>query len=72
MNNNRVDSFHQLERRITISVEMTSTEIFLAKYNGFFFYYEPDIASRRPNPYSAVSRPVNTSNADDIYNDMFN
>lgn len=66
-----IDSFEQLHRRITLTINMTDTEIFTADYDSARKCYVTDPTSSRPNPYSAVSRPPMTVHAKDVYDSMF-
>ena len=68
---NMIDSFGQLNRRITLTINMTDTEIFTATYDNTKGYFTNDPTSHKPNPYSAASRPPMTISAEDIYNSMF-
>lgn len=66
-----IDSFEQLNRRITLTINMTDTEILAATYNSNKQCYATDPASSRLNPYSTASRPPMLVSAKDIYNSMF-
>ncbi len=68
---NMIDGFEQLNRRITLTINMTDTEIFTASYDHTKNDFVIDPASRRPNQYSTVNRPPMTVNANDIYASMF-
>lgn len=68
---NLIDNFEQLNRRITLAVNMTDTEILAAKYDDVNKSYVTAPASSRPNPYSTASRPPMAVSAEDIYNSMF-
>ncbi len=68
---NLIDNFEQLNRRITLAINMTDTEILAAKYDDASKSYVTDPASSRMNPFSTVSRPPMTISAEDIYNSMF-
>lgn len=65
------DTFYQLERRITLTIEMTEDEIFSTNYKSFENTYVEDVSTSRPNPYSATNCPVPAVTVDDIYNSMF-
>lgn len=66
-----IDSFEQLHRRISLTINMTDTEILAATYDSDKQCYITDPTSSRPNPYSTASRPPMAVSADDIYNSMF-
>lgn len=66
-----IDSFEQLHRRISLTINMTDTEILAATYDSDKQCYITDPTSSRPNPYSTSSRPPMAVSADDIYNSMF-
>ncbi|MDE7433268.1 MAG: hypothetical protein K2N34_15330 [Lachnospiraceae bacterium] len=67
-----IDRFDQLNRRISLTIHTTDTEICKMNYDEQKpNRYCPDIASIKPNPYSAANRPPMTINADDIYKSMF-
>lgn len=66
-----IDSFEQLHRRISLTINMTDTEILAATYDSDKQCYITDPTSSRPNPYSTASRPPMAVSADDIYKSMF-
>lgn len=66
-----VDSFDQLRRRISLTINMTDTEILAATYDSNKQCYVTDPASSHPNPYSTASRPPMAVSAADIYKSMF-
>lgn len=68
---NMIDGFGQLNRRITLTINMTDTEILTATYDSEKQCYITDPTSSRPNPYSTASRPPMAVSADDIYKSMF-
>lgn len=68
---NMIDGFEQLNRRITLTINMTDTEIFTATYDNTKGNFINDPTSRKPNPYSAANRKHMTVNAKDIYDSMF-
>lgn len=68
---NMIDGFGQLNRRITLTINMTDTEIFTATYDDTKGNFINDPTSRKPNPYSAANRKHMTVNAKDIYDSMF-
>lgn len=68
---NMIDGFGQLNRRITLTINMTDTEILTATYDSDKQCYITDPTSSRPNPYSTASRPPMAVSADDIYKSMF-
>ena len=68
---NPIDSFEQLNRRITLIVHMTETEISTMKYDNRHNALVTDSASIRQNPYSAINCPTPTVSAEDLYNSMF-
>lgn len=68
---NMIDGFGQLNRRITLTINMTDTEIFTATYDNAKGNFINDLTSCKPNPYSAANRKHITVNAKDIYDSMF-
>lgn len=67
-----IDSFYQLERRISLCVFMSQTDIIAMEFRGLDKGYEEIQGTKRANPYSATSRPTQKQNAVDIYNSLFN
>lgn len=66
-----IDNFEQLHRRISLTINMTDTEILAATYDSNKQCYVTDPASSHPNPYSTASRPPMVISAEDIYKSMF-
>lgn len=66
-----IDNFEQLYRRISLTINMTDTEILAATYDSNKQCYVTDPASSHPNPYSTASRPPMVISAEDIYKSMF-
>lgn len=66
-----IDSFQQLHRRITLTINMTDTEILAAAYDSNKQCFVTDPTSSHQNPYSTASRPPMTVKAADIYDSMF-
>lgn len=66
-----IDKFGQLERRISLTVKMTQTEIIKTEYDRCKKTYEEVTGTSRPNPYSAQSRTMTAKAAVDIYATLF-
>jgi hypothetical protein len=50
------DGFDQLQRRITVCIQMTQNAIYEAKYNEVYKCYEPIIETAKYNTFSSVNR----------------
>lgn len=73
---NHIDSLGQLVRRISVTIEMTGRKIQAMQFGLFSHssmegYYWPIPGTERPNPYSCLARPTPPSQAEAIYNSMF-
>jgi len=65
-----IDSFEQLQRRITLTIEMNEYYIHGVEFDpkqGYVFIP----GTSRQNPYSTLNRPPPTANATDLYKSMF-
>lgn len=66
-----IDKFGQLERRISLTVKMTQTEIIKVEYDRCKKTYEEVPGTSRLNPYSAQNRTMTAKAAVDIYATLF-
>lgn len=64
------DSFEQLQRRITVCIQMTQNAMYKTKYNSLFKRYEPLEESEKYNKYSSLNRDKQEDSID-IYEDLF-
>ena len=67
-----VDRFDQLLRRISLTINMTNTEICVVEYDTATEEYTPVQATAKKNTYSSINYPPLITNAVDIFNAMFN
>ena len=67
-----IDSFYQLDRRISLNIYMDNHSINLVKYNpenDNYMNLSPRVV--RANPYSSINRPKQTIKSVDLFNSMF-
>lgn len=63
------DNFGQLERRIALTIHMTSQDIDALAWNGTSYAYIQ--GAHRQNPYSQAARPASSTAPVDLFNAMF-
>lgn len=68
-NTSKTDSFGQLQRRITLTIQMQQASIDLMEYDAQTCTYTP--SSTRPNPYSQQARPTPQNSATALFDKMF-
>lgn len=65
----REDNFDQLDRRIALTIHMTSNEINAMKWNGMAYFCIP--GKQRNNPYSQAARSASSVISSDLFDSMF-
>lgn len=71
INNTMIDTFNQLERRLSIIIHMADKTISMTRFNYLTREYEDILYSVRPNPYSAWnSQPSSVLNIYTLYDDI--
>ncbi len=63
-----IDGFDQLDRRITLTVEMTDSSIYMTEYNSTMKYY--DRLSEVANNFSGAASPTSKPDAATLFNTM--
>lgn len=67
---NQTDSFAQLARRISLTIQMHQTSIDLMDYDEHTGAYRP--VNSRPNPYSQQARPAPQNSAEKLFSQIVN
>lgn len=65
-----IDSFKQLLRRITLTIEMQQNEFFVAEFDDSKDTYMPVLSTAKPNPYSVTNRPTPVVNPVTVFDSL--
>ena len=65
-----IDSFEQLNRRISLNIHMDSDCIFAMKFDPVNKQYDVIKGTKKKNPYSSKKRPAPSVNAVALYDEM--
>lgn len=68
---NLIDRFDQLLRRISLTIMMDDSEIYVAQYDDIRKVFIPDRTSAKYNPYSASNRSISPIDQIGIFEEIF-
>lgn len=67
-----IDSFEQLNRRISLNIRMDENHIYAMKFNLLNNEYEAIKGTKKKNPYSSKKRPAPSVNGVALYDNILN